>query len=232
MAVFLQETTPAFENVMRVIQQQYLQPRNAEEIHVSDLIYCLRKAWFGRVEQLPPSPQETMYFITGWGLQAAMLQNLRTEVITLDGIMMTPDYWNGDAELLELKTTMVGEKRLVANDFPETWLTQIMCYMKGTGLIEATLLVFQLMQRKPYNFRIKCTLKEIDDNWAEVVRKKGILQAAIKAKAPPVPCNAGWECTGCRFELKCKSVPVITTAPHKLAMSLADLANGEHNGKT
>uniref|UniRef100_A0A6M3IRF3 PD-(D/E)XK nuclease superfamily protein n=1 Tax=viral metagenome TaxID=1070528 RepID=A0A6M3IRF3_9ZZZZ len=186
-----------------------------EPWHVSDLIYCLRKSFWGRTDPLPPTPRQAMLFMTGKGLANELTGGEPEEEYTLDGIVGHPDYvklyppW-------EVKTT-----RKKVDDNPQTilemrtWMEQIMCYMRMLKVTQFTLVEMGLMgdYKPPFPslevWELEETWDVIEANWQEMLRRRDVLEDAMKGLGlPPMSTlldkkGGRWECRECAYLLRC-----------------------------
>jgi hypothetical protein len=135
----------------------------------------------------------------------------------VDGVHMTPDFSSVTfagygVPLAEMKSTRKSAKSFHPKDSPH-YLMQVMGYCKGLGLTKAELIMYFIhgdyTERPPTPtldvWTCEFTQKEIDDNWADMLRRKGILEAALAAKElPEPPIKLGdWECNYCECKDFC-----------------------------
>jgi CRISPR/Cas system-associated exonuclease Cas4 (RecB family) len=171
-------------------------------VHLTDAIYCLRKAYWNKIGFLPPSPNEILHFILGLGLQDALLGGDNPSVAQKDGMIISPDYWDGEV-LGELKTTRIGQKRLDAHEFPDGWMKQLMGYAYVLGVDKAFLLVLTIVKPEVYSFILKFTQEELEANWKELTDRAEQLQVALDIGTLPPASIHDWECKDCRYKLRC-----------------------------
>ena len=166
---------------------------------------CLRKAFWNKTDPLPATLKESLYYLTGLGLQDALFSASSPQPLLVDGIYMSPDYYKNGV-LLELKTTMMGQKRLDAYDFPEGWLKQMMCYCYGYNLNQAVLMVIMLMRREyPLSYVFTFTDEELAENWEKVKETARELSYHLNAMdTVPTSMGSDWECRDCRYRLRCE----------------------------
>jgi len=195
----------AYDSILKKITEDFHLSESRKGIHMSDCIYCLRKVYYNQTNYLSPTPKEVKYFVRGIALQDAILQK-EPIPIEKDGIIFSPDYWDGK-ELLELKTTTMGRKRMDEGNFPKGWIKQIAAYCYALGISHGYLLVFILNDYSndilpPY--RLEFSEKELLDNWNEIVYNKSILEDSLKGGKLPLKTEEDWLCNDCRYALRCK----------------------------
>lgn len=174
-----------------------------EGIHLSDCLLCLRKSYWDKVDSLPPTPQELLYFVLGLGLQDT-LQVKNSTVLELDGILLSPDYLTEAGTAVELKTTRLGSKRIEQHDFPKHWIRQLMGYTYALNQLEGDLMLLTIIRPDTPCFHYVFTEDELVDNWGQITTAAGILLQAIEEKRIPSKGNAqDWECASCRYRLRC-----------------------------
>lgn len=182
--------------------------------HVAELIYCLTRSWYNRMRPLPPTPQETLLFVVGVGLEAMLLKPHRQQQTgVVDGVTYAADFISYDEVPGELKTTRMGTKK-IPDDFPDGWRKQVLSYMKGLGATEMVLGVLHLMgnYHPPFPelrcWRITATQEEIDGNWAWVLQRRDTYMQHIRSGRAPrqFTFNEPYECDNCAYKLLCDAM--------------------------
>lgn len=193
-----------YDTIVEKLKVKFGLTRERTGIHLSDCLLCQRKSYYDKVDSLPPSMTEILYFILGLALQDT-LGITSEEIFEEDGVVCSPDYMTENRTPVELKTTRIGKKRLDAFDFPGHWLSQIMGYCRVLRTTEADLLVLTIIQPQLLNYHLVFTEEEVEENWKEVVANARALEWAVTVGAPPpkVEGDAIWECRNCRYRLKC-----------------------------
>lgn len=194
--------------IINTVKEQYALSHQREGIHVTDLTLCLRVAYFNKTDPLPPSDKSVVYFIRGLGLQDVLLKHLPTEVREVDGITMSPDYYK-DETIAELKTTMMGKKRLDSHDFPKHWIKQIQAYCFGFEEESALLIVLPLLGATlPLTYRLEFTPAELIENWDNLCTRKTTLDICLRDNKLPLPPakETQWVCTDCQYALRCATI--------------------------
>jgi len=191
------------DEILTQLTKSYGLDMEREGIHATDCIYCLRKAFWNKTDPLPATPQETLYYLFGLGLQDVLISTVPHEVRKVDGIWMSSDYFK-DGILLELKTTMIGEKRLDAYDFPEGWIKQIKAYCYGYKVNSAVLMVVTLIKREIFSYILSFTDEELEENWKWLSGRANQLDWGLQNNTIPREKGFDFECDNCRYRLRCQ----------------------------
>lgn len=186
-------------------------------VHVSDLVYCLRKAWLrGQPNYTEPeqSPSTTLLFATGKAIQAWLTGRLSDEPeLHWDGITGTPDY-RMDGVLTEFKATYASAAREVRTT--QNYLDQLACYMVMDGTMRGYLVVYYIngyynwMRKKKVGgdnergvlkaFIVEFASEAERDAWAmEMRRRRALIQQATTLEDIPLTEHFTWECEYCPF---------------------------------
>ena len=194
--------------LLDALVQKYITSRERSGIHVSHLIYCLTKSYYELTDPLPPTDNEVMLFSLGFGLENLLLREESHSVTgELDGIKYSPDFVPLSSGKAELKTTRMSTGKA----FPETWLEQIMAYSYAEKLLQYDLVVLHITgnYKPPFpqiaGYRLTFEQIELDNNWANLLKRKMVLVVALESKTPPphgVWCK-DWECKFCRYYMRC-----------------------------
>ena len=212
------------EKVLADLHEEMLNdvPRDTSKPHVTELIYCLTKSYLARKFPMAPTKQETLLFASGLGLEAVMLKQFkRAEVLEVDGILLSLDFFPFDNMIGEFKSTRISsgptkeggplEERILDTGH---WRGQIMAYMYAAKVTSTVLIVLHLMgdYRPPFPdltcWRVDAEQGELDAYWQYLLGRKGVLVNALDEGVAPTPFkyNEDWECkTPCRFRLLCGS---------------------------
>ncbi|MBT9151106.1 MAG: hypothetical protein DDT40_01290 [candidate division WS2 bacterium] len=194
---------PVVDEILNKLEERYSLNMQREGIHCTEVLYCLRRAFWDKTDPVKASLQETMYYLSGLGLQDTLLGgDLSPQPIKVDEIWMSPDYYQ-DGILAELKTTMIGQKRLDAYDFPEGWVKQLMCYCYGLKKDRAVLIVLTLIKRELFTYVLTFTEEELKENWNWVTSRAKQLQSALEKSVIPEEKGSEWQCNNCRYRLRC-----------------------------
>jgi len=179
--------------------------------HLTEVLYCLTKSYYDRLQPLPPNPQESLIFVLGVGLEQSLLRpHKKHSSGQYEGLFFEADFLTLRQNVGELKTTRLSAKK-GPNEFPETWTQQILGYLKCLGRTEAALIVLHLMgtYNPPFPqlkaWRLVATQEEIDSNWQWLQDRKAVYLSHVKEQIVPkqFKYNREWECTNCRYKLIC-----------------------------
>lgn len=182
-----------FNNIRSIVDV----PRDG--IHLSDLIYCSRKAYFRKKGLAPtPSKELCLLWLTGYAFQAYMFPADKEQTFLIDGVDCTPDIPSG----IEVKSTRQSYKYfdLLTNVH---WKRQILGYCKALNKTHYSLVVMFVCGNyaPPFPdiqcFAIQTTQEEIDANWGMVLNQKKKLVEALEQNIPPEPDCEDWEWEYC-----------------------------------
>jgi len=185
--------------IERYILDRLKSVRSDKSIHVTDLIYCLRKAWY-RIKGYDANIPDEAVMATGLGrgLHEVFETSPFKEVqVERDGIVGSIDMIADT--ITEIKTTRF---RL---DIRENWIRQIKAYLAMYGGREADLLVVDVAGNRVKGYRLIFTDEEIDEWWRWMLdRKKRLEEHLTKDEPPPQEPEYKWECNGCPYRAVCK----------------------------
>lgn len=208
--------TAAEAFMSRVSSQQELQHPRTEGLHVSDLVYCRRKAWYRLhgFEEAPRTIDNQLQLLLGTALGALFEEHFESEVgVTIH--LPSADV-HGTADLVERgpdgRVTLVGEikeSRSGSNKPVEAmgyYVEQIASYCLGFACEDARLYIAHLLGDysgpKLPNFRahdVHFSSDELIDWEAELERRAEQAMAAQK----PSCIGTHWvfECSGCGYNI-------------------------------
>lgn len=186
----------------------------ARGIHLTNLIYCLTRSFYGFTDPLPPSDKEVMLFALGFGLEAVLLrEGSKMPPGEKDGIHYSPDFIPlRSAQVVgELKTTRMSYDK---TKLPETWLEQVMGYCYAEGLSSCDIAVLHMLgnYKPPFptmrGWHFEFDPDELQNHWNNMLDRKDVLLNALATGEPPMPkqfCK-DWECQygPCRYSLRCQ----------------------------
>jgi CRISPR/Cas system-associated exonuclease Cas4 (RecB family) len=171
--------------------------------HVSELIYCLRKAYFRRMyrDQITLNPTLRWYYYRGllfdkiwtkcFDLNQVPVQKVCGEYTIIGRIDFI--YEN---KIYELKTSFYLPKEPSVKH-----LAQVNCYSAMSGIKEARLLYISF-SGYPRIFTVDTSNSQ--DILNLVSLHAGILHGCLKDKNPPAPNNEEWECRNCEVKEICQ----------------------------
>jgi len=173
--------------------------KEREGIHLSDLNYCSRKAFFRRTGLSPqPTDELCVMWMTGFAFQTYMFPLEKEIPLVVEGIICTPDISNG----IEVKSTRQSSRNFDLESM-EHWKRQILGYCKALNKLEYDLVVLFVCGNYAPPFpdidcwHIETTVEEVEDNWNELLRRKHNLLVALTEGIPPKPDCADWEWKYC-----------------------------------
>ena len=186
-----------------------------EEVHVSELIFCLRKAWLQRHgHKITPDYDSILVFSVGLAMQAWLTGQLGDDVpVDLLGIVGTPDYIDPDGVINELKATYASAGRDITGT--PHYFDQLASYAIMKGQTKGRLVVFYV--NGYYNFQRKVKIgtneravlkvfdveweqEELDEWWEEMQERKDVLLNATSIEEIPLDLHYSWECGYCPFK--------------------------------
>jgi len=188
------------------ITERYKIAHTRPNLHATDAIYCRRKAYWDKIDPLPPTPREILYFIQGLGLQQAMLGEKEEPPVYVETpdftLFYSPDKIIND-QIVELKTGRTGRKKLEEGLIPEGWIKQIMFYCWAMNKKQALLVDFTIISPDIIPIVLTFTDEELEANAKWVLdRANSLHQALINKEVPPK--EEDWECRNCRYQLRCR----------------------------
>lgn len=123
-----------FDNIRKSVVKE------RKGIHLSDCIYCSRKAYFRKLGVSPdPSNELCLLWLTGYAFQAYMFPADKEITYNVDGVDCTPDIPSG----IEVKSTRMSMAKF---EFASQthWKRQILGYCKALGKTEYDLVVMHV----------------------------------------------------------------------------------------
>ena len=171
-------------------------------IHVTDLIYCLREAYFRRVSPKPLTEDQLSFFLDGSRRHEALqyLSGVECEKPVRGlGIVGTVDIFGNVP--IEFKTTR-------GSGIPKHYLKQLGYYCVLSGSQSGILVIQRLNNRDnpPFEFyRIEYTRDELLEMAGEIVHRRTILEKALKEGSPEgLPkSEESWKCSRCLWRDEC-----------------------------
>ena len=186
-----------------------------ENIHASDLIYCLTLSYWKKMTsklQLH-TEKKVLQFAAGLGLEEVLLEdddsNNRPAPLEVDGIILSADY-EYEGRVGELKTTRAyfNKEGEPSKGYSKGWLKQMAAYAYAHKTQEYYLAVFQIIQAEIFAKKVTFEEQELLDFWNGFMlpRKKALEDALAEGKPPqPFAYNAMWECKNCPMSMTCET---------------------------
>ena len=198
--------------VLQRLRDKYLTPKPLP--HVTELIYCLTRSYWDRLDPIEPTDHELLLFAVGFGLEEMLLRQEGQEppkAIELDGITLTPDYIALRGGMVDLKSTRAYPDKVTrepGKGWSETWQEQFMAYAKAFGKLEYTVTVVYIIPAEVASFTFVFTEAELGANWQKMLQRKAQYMEALEAGKVPTPftTNREWECRFCRYLGRCNSL--------------------------
>lgn len=168
-------------------------------IHVSDLLYCLRKTYFRRVNEIPITDRMQLLFAIGKAMHNYLHPGQGEQSVEVDGILCSPD---NTEDKSEIKTTRSNSDKFNPSDMPK-WERQMMAYCKALGVKVYNLDAFFICgnYKPPFptlrTFEYTFTEGEIESNWQWLKARRDILVKALETDTPPAKDCEEWECKEC-----------------------------------
>jgi CRISPR/Cas system-associated exonuclease Cas4 (RecB family) len=178
----------------------------APGLHMSDLIYCLRKAWYRRKGYPEPEQDNDAILLLGHGAHAILAGDGREVSGTLQFDGVEPIHWNmdrvWDETPVEDKTTRAGSNKPIADHYVE----QLAGYCVAEEKTRGYLAIWHLLgdRKGPQTpetpvlkvHEIEFSQEELAE-WRRELHTRALL---VTDKAPPpLGDNYGWECGYCPF---------------------------------
>jgi len=191
--------------------------------HVSELISCLTRNYFDRLDPIERDDETLLGFAVGFALEGVLLRDLDTpapDVQEVDGIFMSRDYVDLSGIGADLKSTRMypdldgSPKR----GWPEGWLEQFKAYMKidlepgdPNERLPYRVAILYITQRALETGTLVFTRQEVEDEWDYLLeRKKVYMNAFLNNEVPtPFKYNKTWECDaygGCPRKDTCLAI--------------------------
>lgn len=204
---YIRQEPPEVQEIIQSATDNYGLMQGRAGIHATDCIYCLRKAYFNKVDPLPPTQTELFYYLLGLGLQDALMPRQAgvSNEIQKDGILLNPDYYNPTSRVVaELKTTRMTVKTVEEKGLPDGWVRQMMAYANALGTKSAILILLPIIKPEIISYVLKFELTELQQNWGDILTSAKYLQVALDSKEPrALPRGEAWETRNCRYKLRC-----------------------------
>ena len=210
-----QEQSHLADSLLIELDAQNKSERWDSHPHLTELIYCLTRAWYNRFQPLPATRKEMLYFVLGLGLQQSLTGHRESVTGQQDGIHYEIDFLQEGA-VGELKTTRMALTKH-PNDWSSGWHKQLLGYLKVLNTTRATYYVLYVIPPELKAWVVEASQEEIDANWEWLLMRKEIYDAHLGKAAqalglldelPPEPptqftYNEEWECKDCRYKLLC-----------------------------
>ena len=163
-------------------------------IHLSDLDFCLKKAFYRKLNPKPLTDKEAIMYAVGYAVQEYIYPN-QEKSVEVEGLRCSPDVFEKG---IEVKTTRAGMRNF--DPCKPHWITRMMGYCYVTGKRTWVLDVVFVIPAEARSWEFTFSDLEIASNWKLVLQKKAILEKAFEDKeAPLLTFHQNWECGRCPF---------------------------------
>jgi len=192
----------------RMILDKILKKRTDREIHVTDLVYCLRKAYFRLKDVKADIPDSKRLLFTAGRAHHEILEVLKDKEVPVKvyDIKGTIDMVKhrevcGAYVPIEIKTTR-------GKTIQPHWIIQLGFYCTMLNTYTGYLVVFYLINPRLEAYKCEFTDEELDNFLNIMLKRKEILQKALEENKPPSKSYIGFEgeCRHCEFRKICKEV--------------------------
>lgn len=188
------------------LQAKYSTPRTG--IHVSDLVYCLRQAYFRRKNPKPVQREAVGFYVSGRKhhevLQALHGSDFEVEVERW-GVQGHIDIMDGVP--IEITETRAGRFRDIV--ISEHKKDQLRFYNVLTGTTEGRFIILDLVPKRPGDiircFKTRITRDEFERAEHELRWRVSALNTALENEDPsPLPkAFYDWKCKSCAYRDNC-----------------------------
>jgi CRISPR/Cas system-associated exonuclease Cas4 (RecB family) len=200
------ERDPYYEEFFQAELGRDVSFRGGPRLHRSDLIYCLRKAYF-RLMGIEPPEHFTMEFtIIGKTLHRIIERSFKYNEIEMekDGISGTVDVVVpfGDKKLpIEIKTT----RRFIANanDIPSSYIEQLKIAIIMAETNEGLLAILNIITAKIQVWVLRMTDEEKNGFWQEILSRRALVEKAVAEKNFLLLPRTLWLCKNCEYRTIC-----------------------------
>jgi CRISPR/Cas system-associated exonuclease Cas4 (RecB family) len=173
-------------------------------IHVSHLVFCLRKSYFRKINPKADTSEKTYHFLRGRS------HHLFLEVLPLHEIEVSRDPtaivdMTEDGAIYEIKSTLSD----VRSPQPH-WIEQLMYYVVLSKSLkrEHYLVIFHITKPSLTVYRVSITENDVQKYTEKLWAKYNLLKKAIEQKRPDILSRTEfkWYCKKCEYEKECNEV--------------------------
>jgi len=202
--VIIEETTQLNKKLIDTLTEQYSKERRG--IHVSDLVSCLRKTVYEKIQPIPLSETDLMLFVLGEGHhQVIQLLAGKGEVFSEQKLQM--DEVVGTVDLLDNGVPIEIKTRRTKDREPEdNHLKQLSYYMAMIPSNVGLLLYVMLNNLEDDEPKFICRTITLTNNELgalrdELLHRKNLLTGALKARNPSLAPRGEnrRECGSCQY---------------------------------
>ena len=178
------------------------------DIHVTDLTWCLRKAFYRRTQNKQLTDNQLMFFLEGHqrheGIQSLLGESAAEHEVTKYGVVGHLDLV-GDYPI-EIKSTHSQPGKRIS----ENIVRQLAYYCLLTDSMSCSLITQYLADRAEdclITFeRLDFSKMELDQYLRDMIEARDLLQFAYDRKNPSqLPKAEEWKCRNCEFQTNCEN---------------------------
>ena len=184
--------------------------KERDEIHVSDLVMCMRQQVYKKVDPKPPTITSVSMFVDGARRDIVIkpLVGKRPETKQVNGVFLTPDAMDDDGPI-EVKTTRARY------GVSQHYLNQLMSYIVLNGGLKGSLVIQRISMGidEPFEwYDVDLTEEDRSAALDAIEQRRMALQKALDAKDPRlVPgvkndAEIGWLCNDCPWKTECYAI--------------------------
>lgn len=196
---------PVKQHILEKVTEDFTYDNN--HIYVTELLYCLRKAYYTRKIQKPITLDHAWYIYRGNLFDEAWTSLFRQNQIRCTYripdvpvvIIGRADFIDEDGAVADLKTH--ANLRFLSEPKPEH-VTQVLFYAWVNALSKARLYYVDFMNCKRFDINVsENEMRNIVDGLVERARR---LYRALEQGKPP-PREEGWLCKYCEYRGECEN---------------------------
>jgi len=180
---------------------QHQQADREKLIHVSDLVYCLRKAFF-RLKGITPTDEvHAEYMVIGKTLHKIVQEVFKYVEVEVEkyGVKGTIDILENEKKVpIEIKTTR--RKIEAVEDIPAVYLTQLSYYLVLLDVHVGYLVILDIVNADLKMYLVEIDLEQVK---SEMLGKKQLLEYAINQDNFHILPKLDWMCRQCEFRGVC-----------------------------
>lgn len=201
------ERDPRYEEFFQAELRRDAGFRGEPRIHRSDLIYCLRKAYFRLAGIEPPEPLVIEFTVIGKTLHRIIERGFKYKEVEMekDGILGTVDIvtlFGGRRLVIEIKTT----RKFITSpqDIPQSYVEQLKMAIIMAGTDEGLLAILNIITAKIQVWVLRMTEAEKSAFWQEILSRKSLLERAVAERNPLLLPKLQWQCKNCEYRSICE----------------------------
>lgn len=221
-----QRNTNFETQILNKMMDQIIEDRTDQFPGVTNLIFCITKAYWERLNGRPTENRQTkLFFTTGLAIERALIDNWKGEEQLAgeeEGIFYHIDGFDSESKsVVELKSTRISVRKSTGikdihgkikyrdiefEDYPQHWIKQIAAYCYITKTTKAKLAVLHVITPEILVWDIEFTPVELQSNWMLLQSRRSDLIKGLELKVPPTPFeyNMEWECKECTWRMFCE----------------------------